>query len=122
MSERTNVPCNGCSLCCRRDAIVLMDGERPEDYEVEEMRTKAGEIFHLVKKGPDGNCIYLGDSGCTIHDRAPEICRAFDCRRAYQMIPRRERRARLAQGIADKAVYEAGRKRLHTLTAERDHG
>lgn len=115
MTDRANVPCDGCTLCCRRDMIVLMEGERPEDYEVEEIRTKTGEVFHMVKKGPDGNCIYLGAEGCTIHDRAPALCKAFDCRLAYKIVPRRERRARLAMGIGDKAVMDAGRKRLHTL-------
>jgi Fe-S-cluster containining protein len=67
----------------------------------------------VVKKGADGNCIYLGPDGCTIHDRAPAICRIFDCRRWFLSKTRNERRALVKSGMADADVFEAGRKRLH---------
>lgn len=28
----------------------------------------------------NGDCIYLGDTGCTIHERKPQQCREMDCR------------------------------------------
>ena len=28
----------------------------------------------------NGDCIYLGDTGCTIHARRPQMCRELDCR------------------------------------------
>lgn len=35
--------------------------------------------FMLAHK-PNGECIYLEGSRCSIHDRAPLLCRAADCR------------------------------------------
>jgi Fe-S-cluster containining protein len=73
------------------------------------------EKLNLVKKGADGNCIYLGSDGCTIHDRAPSICREFDCRRFFLSKTRNERRALLKSGMASSDVIRAGRERLGTL-------
>jgi len=33
-----------------------------------------------LRQRDDGACIYLGKHGCTIYDRAPYICRIWDCR------------------------------------------
>jgi Fe-S-cluster containining protein len=32
-----------------------------------------------LKRQRNGDCFYLGPTGCTIHDRAPALCREFDC-------------------------------------------
>jgi Fe-S-cluster containining protein len=32
-----------------------------------------------LKRQPNGDCFYLGPTGCAIHDRAPALCRDFDC-------------------------------------------
>jgi Fe-S-cluster containining protein len=34
----------------------------------------------VLKSKPDGSCVYLGDQGCSIYERRPQMCRAFDCR------------------------------------------
>jgi Fe-S-cluster containining protein len=111
------VPCNGCTLCCRRDMIVLLpeDGDDVDSYKHEIMSVPGAGDIAIIKKGADGNCIYLGADGCTIHDRAPVICRAFDCRDLYRTKTRQERRRLIAMGIASKEVFDAGRDRLHTL-------
>jgi hypothetical protein len=37
---------------------------------------------YQIARRPDGACVHLGDDlRCTIHDRRPAICRAFDCRK-----------------------------------------
>jgi len=37
---------------------------------------------YLVERRPDGACIHLGDDlSCTIYERRPAVCRAFDCRK-----------------------------------------
>lgn len=119
---RTTVPCNGCRACCLHDAIFLHPecGDDPDAYETELVeypimvngrRIKAPALKHK----PDGSCVYLGPHGCTIHDRAPAICKEFDCRRLYQSMTRAERRRRVRQGVLDKAVLDAGRDRLNTL-------
>lgn len=68
MSE---VNCNGCTACCRGWDIELQPQDDWSQYD-----HSGGK---LTRK-PDGSCVYLGDKGCTIHDRAPYVCRKFDCR------------------------------------------
>lgn len=69
----------------------------------------------IVAKGTEGNCIYLGADGCTIHDRAPFICRIFDCRRWFLSKTRIERRTMVKSRLADAEIFKAGRKRLSSL-------
>jgi len=73
-----HVPCNGCSLCCRGDAIRLTEEDNPGDYITEPHSYIAGTLMLAHK--PNGDCVYLIDSGCSIHDRAPLLCRSADCR------------------------------------------
>jgi Fe-S-cluster containining protein len=82
-----DVPCNGCTACCRFDLILLHpeDGDVVMLYETMEIiNPMTGEPALALKHKPGGGCIYLGDGGCTIHGRAPVICKAFDCRRFYR--------------------------------------
>lgn len=120
MIERADVPCGSCRACCGADAIVLFEGEdniASFDHVVIEMPGPSGGIEKLamVKKGADGNCIYLTADGCAVHDRAPSICRAFDCRRFFLSRSRNERRAMLKNGMASSEVIRAGRERVGTL-------
>ena len=78
------VPCNGCTLCCHGDAIRLL----PEDNErlyltVPHARMK-GHL--MLDHKTNGDCVYLGVSGCTIHDWKPRMCQAMDCRVIAQRI------------------------------------
>ncbi len=34
----------------------------------------------MLAHKPNGDCWYLGDGACTIHDEAPLACKRFDCR------------------------------------------
>lgn len=70
-----------------------------------------------LKSRPGGGCIYLGDDGCTIHDRRPQVCRTFDCRDIYRKTTRAQRRHLVKSGVADKRIFDAGRSRLNILTA-----
>jgi hypothetical protein len=72
------VPCNGCTLCCQGDAIRLTEEDNPDDYETEPHPYIAGE--KMLAHKPNGDCIYLNENGCSIHDRAPSLCRSADCR------------------------------------------
>ena len=93
------------------------EGDVVESYEHRVVDLPEGRGA-ILKKGSDGNCIYLGPSGCTIHDRAPKICRVFDCRRWFLSKSRNERRTMVKAGAADAAVFEAGRKRVSSLTVQ----
>ncbi|MGB5831584.1 MAG: hypothetical protein WBG92_06280, partial [Thiohalocapsa sp.] len=34
----------------------------------------------------NGDCVYLGESGCERHASAPQLCREMDCRLLYQKL------------------------------------
>ena len=53
---------------------------------------------------------------CTIQDRAPVICRAFDCRDLYRSKTSAECRAMVNSGVASKESFSTGRKWLVIAT------
>ena len=77
MTALGNVPCNGCRACCLHDMIPLMPerGDLIWTYKHEVVATAAGPKA-VLQCGETGECIYLARDGCTMHDRAPAICRA----------------------------------------------
>lgn len=116
MTERRLVDCNGCTLCCQRDAIVLHpeSGDDPAQYEtipfVSPITFK--QALQLAR-APNGDCIYLDRAtGCTIWDRAPVVCREFDCARMYERFGASKIRKAIAAGYCTQEVADAGRKRL----------
>lgn len=76
--KTTFVPCNGCTLCCQGDAIRLTEEDNPSDYLTETHPYIAGALMLAHKQ--NGDCIYLDEKGCSIHERAPSLCRSADCR------------------------------------------
>ncbi|HSW54728.1 MAG TPA: YkgJ family cysteine cluster protein [Ignavibacteriaceae bacterium] len=76
--KTTFVPCNGCTLCCQCDAIRLTEEDNPADY-LTEQHPYILDALMLAHK-PNGDCIYLVESGCSIHERAPSLCKSADCR------------------------------------------
>ena len=77
MTALGNVPCNGCRACCLHNMIPLMPerGDLIWTYKHEVVATAAGPKA-VLQCGETGECIYLARDGCTMHDRAPAICRA----------------------------------------------
>jgi len=72
------VPCNGCVRCCIGDAVRLLEGDDAAKYQtVPHDRIPSAR---MLDHKPDGSCVYLGSSGCTIHSDKPQMCREFDCR------------------------------------------
>lgn len=80
-----DVPCNGCTLCCNGEAIILNpeQGDRISAYHVQRWHG----LWRLQLR-PNGDCVYLGPSGCTIWKRRPAMCRVFDCRGLVRQIDR----------------------------------
>ena len=72
------VPCNGCTLCCQGDAIRLTEEDNPADYMTDPHPYIPNALMLAHKK--NGDCIYLNESGCSLHDHAPSLCRSADCR------------------------------------------
>lgn len=115
MTERANVPCNGCTLCCRHHNAVLLMPEHGDvlatyDYDMVEPFPGAG-LMPILKR-VDGVCIYLKDGGCSIWWRSPAVCRTFDCRGWYQSMTRAERRRLVRTGLASQEVFDRGRELL----------
>lgn len=113
------VPCNGCTACCQGDGIFLHPehGDDPAQYETEAVLNPiTGQVAPKLKQQPNGDCIYLDrGKGCTIHDRRPAICRAFDCRdfwRRWRELPKSARRRLIRKGAISKDVLQAGIDRL----------
>jgi Fe-S-cluster containining protein len=94
-----NGDCEACrpycgSLCCTMFKYVALSEEEAlsgryrykavtpdcECEECQEMRA-AGVEYSLLKKKPQGSCIYLDvDKKCTIYEYRPQTCRQFDCK------------------------------------------
>ena len=114
MSTARSVPCNGCTLCCVNDLIVLHPecGDDAGSYiTTAAFNPITGKPVLALAKQPGSNrCIYLGDAGCTIHDRAPVICKEFDCGGLYLRFDRATRRRVVRSGLGSAAVFEQGRR------------
>jgi hypothetical protein len=119
MVIRSTVPCNGCRACCQGELLILHPelGDVPASYLHEAVaHPLTGKPALALQHKPNGDCIYLGETGCTIHHRAPAICREFDCRKFFLGLgDRAARRRLLKQGMVTKDVVEAGRSRLASL-------
>jgi Fe-S-cluster containining protein len=89
------------------------EGDDVGSYEHEIVTLPAGT--GPVLKKIDGHCVYLVDDRCSIHERAPLVCRVFDCRRWYLRHDRATRRRMIREGHAAAEIFDAGRDRLHTL-------
>jgi len=119
--DQNAIPCDGCTQCCKNDQVIL----RPEDgddlslYDWEPIASALypGRTSAALKRDPvTGHCVYLGETGCTIHDKRPAICRRYHCARtalALEQIPRHMRKTLKRRGdVFDKALLERGRDRL----------
>ncbi|HEY0125004.1 MAG TPA: YkgJ family cysteine cluster protein [Rhizobium sp.] len=119
MADTVNVPCNGCTICCRNELLILHPemGDVVTSYDYQRVINPiTGKPAFALQNKPNGDCIYLGMHGCTIHDRAPAICREFYCRRFFLKAGNRTERKRLVKiGFISKELLEAGRSRLDSL-------
>lgn len=118
MNKLPKLECGGCRTCCIDDTITILPGEDRRNWLTEQKHTDRGLVWVLRHK-PNGECVYLTETGCGIHGRAPIECRQFDCRemaRRLDALPRAQRRFKLARNKQYRRVIEEGRRRL-TLTA-----
>ena len=108
------VPCNGCTACCRRERVILSPehGDDPLQYHTVPTRPRLdGTVERMLAHKLNGDCVYLGDDGCTIHDRAPWACRMFDCRKWLLGFPEAMQDL-LTPDDLDGAIVVAARERL----------
>jgi len=107
------VPCNGCTACCHGDAVRLLPQDDPDEYITEPHDYMIGRLMLAHKS--NGDCIYLGGHGCTIHDRRPQMCRQMDCRLIAMRLPKKAAKILIKQKRLQKDVYERGRELLKQL-------
>jgi hypothetical protein len=101
--------CNGCRKCCLGDTIVLGPTDNPALYKTRRREDGA----YVLRKKKDGNCLYLGPSGCTIQTTKPKLCRDFDCRVYAQRIAALP--SELQRYRVDRPSAKEGAKRLAEL-------
>lgn len=71
--------CNGCRKCCIGNNRATLRPDRG-DVLKEYVHRPGPNGTRVLDKGKDGNCVYLGKTGCQIYNRRPYECRTFDCR------------------------------------------
>ena len=109
--------CNGCRKCCLGDTILIRPdlGDNHKRWKTDYREDGS----RVLKKGPDGNCIYLGPKGCKIYGKQPAMCQAYDCRVHYLNVLKHHGQAgvdvRIATGMES---LEEGKKRLNGTTDE----
>jgi uncharacterized protein len=80
-----DVPCNGCTACCRSSQFVHIDPDETETlaHIPVDLRFPAPGLppGHVVLGYDErGHCPMLRDDGCSIYDYRPRACRTYDCR------------------------------------------
>jgi Fe-S-cluster containining protein len=64
----------------------------PQDF-LDHARQKGVSVAVAeLNRRDNGECVYLGEEGCTIYQRRPAVCRSFDCRSLFLKQTRNERR------------------------------
>lgn len=115
------MPCNGCTACCKSNQGLFLhpeQGDEVESYRHRVVTDRAtGKPVFLLATEADGQCVYLGQSGCTIYGRRPLLCRGFDCRKHYLILPRQDRDNLVRLGLSSRTVFNAGRARLKSLSS-----
>lgn len=106
-SNRADVPCNGCTLCCQGDLIRLEPKELARGYRTEPHPVVPAAMMLAHK--PNGDCVYLETGRCTIHDLAPMMCRVADCRSLAVRFDFETARRLHAMRLIDIRVWDHGR-------------
>lgn len=112
-----SVPCGSCQRCCQGNSLVAMVpemGDDPESY-----ATETFGPLTVLKRKANGDCFYLGATGCVIHARAPYMCKIFDCRAQHRMYSKVQRDQLIREGKLDKEVMRRGATLIHRQ--EKDH-
>ncbi len=115
------MPCNSCTECCSSNQGLVLHPDQGDDVESYQFRIlghrDTGDPVFALAADESGRCVYLGSNGCTIYDRRPFLCRSFDCRQHYLILPRQDRDNLVRIGLSSRAVFNAGKSRLKTLSA-----
>jgi len=102
--------CNNCSACCKSDAVFLHFNDDPTEYEVE---TQNGRLMLAHK--PNGDCIYLTDTGCGIYSKRPSSCRTFDCRLILEKFGEQQMIHMAQKGILQPKILPAALRHMDEI-------
>lgn len=117
------VACKGCKACCEGGLVGLHpeDGDDVSSYVTRKYTREDGVDAFALEIKNNGSCVYLGKSGCTIHNRRPIVCRTFDCRLLYWRLrlqfSRSDLRAQVSTGDLNGKIIRAGKDRKNSLDA-----
>ncbi len=111
--QAADVPCNGCRACCKDDLIFLSNEDIISEFNWELVNGRPA-----LKHKSNGECIHLTESGCSVHNNPPAICRKFDCRVLFLETTKHQRKIRIQINPSMKEVYIAGKKRVDTLNVK----
>lgn len=122
--QRSNVPCGECHACCYADAISLHPeyGDNPTQYITvpHALKELADQGVLMLTHKPDLTCVYLDSNGCTIHDRAPALCREFDCRNILKKVGLTKARKLVKKGVLRQAIINRALILLQKRNQQRD--
>ncbi|MFV3075355.1 YkgJ family cysteine cluster protein [Niveispirillum fermenti] len=119
--DQNAIPCDGCIQCCRNDQVILHPdaGDDLSFYRWEPIASALypGRAVPALRRDPaTGDCVYLTEAGCSIHDRRPAVCRRFHCARtalALEQLSGRTRKILRRRGdVYDDALLARGKDRL----------
>jgi Fe-S-cluster containining protein len=103
----SNVPCNGCTRCCHGDAIRILPNDDASKWQTVPHAVMPGHLMLAHK--PNGDCIYLEATGCSIQSDKPQMCQEMDCRVIARAMTFTEARKTKALPIA---IWRRGRDLL----------
>jgi len=105
-----DVPCNGCTRCCHNDAVRILPHEDPAKWHTVPHDYAAGA--RMLAHKPNGDCVYLGATGCTIQHDKPQQCYEMDCRDIAAALTYTQARKLAATGRVHLTVWLRGRELL----------
>jgi hypothetical protein len=108
------VPCNGCTRCCKGDAVRLLSEDNISSFITEPHPILIGEVMLAHKQNRD--CIYLDTNSCSIHDRRPIQCRTMDCRNLARTFNYTQARKLDAQNKLKIGIWKKGHELLNVKT------
>jgi Fe-S-cluster containining protein len=80
-----DVPCNGCTACCRSAQFVAIEPDEsetlariPPELVVPAPLRPPGHV--VLGYDERGHCPMLVDDRCSIYEHRPRACRMYDCR------------------------------------------
>lgn len=93
-------------------------GDDVESYQFQVVNDRVtGKKFFALAADEQGRCLYLGATGCTIYERRPLLCRTFDCRKHFLILPKQDRDNLVRLGLSSRAVFRAGKTRVDSLSS-----